>query len=100
MENSDVFDPAWKDEEYDSENGLSPQQVRERVGKGAVNESVDSSTRTYGEIVKSNVFTYFNLIFVILALLLLIVGSFKDMTFLGVIFFNTVIGIAQEFRLL
>ena len=98
MENSDVFDPAWKDEEYDSENGLSPQQVRERVGKGAVNESVDSSTRTYGEIVKSNVFTYFNLIFVILALLLLIVGSFKDMTFLGVIFFNTVIGIAQEFR--
>ena len=47
MENSDVFDPAWKDEEYDSENGLSPQQVRERVGKGAVNESVDSSTRTY-----------------------------------------------------
>ena len=85
MENSDVFDPAWKDEEYDSENGLSPQQVRERVGKGAVNESADSSTRTYGEIVKSNVFTYFNLIFVILALLLLIVGSFKDMTFLGVI---------------
>lgn len=68
------------------------------MGKGAVNESVDSSTRTYGEIVKSNVFTYFNLIFVILALLLLIVGSFKDMTFLGVIFFNTVIGIAQEFR--
>ena len=52
-----------------------------------------------GEIVKSNVFTYFNLIFVILALLLLIVGSFKDMTFLGVIFFNTVIGIAQNFAL-
>ena len=98
MENSDVFDPAWKDEEYDSDNGLSPQQVRERVGNGAVNESVDSSTRTYGEIVKSNVFTYFNLIFVVLALLLLIVGSFKDMTFLGVIFFNTVIGIAQEVR--
>ena len=40
MENSDVFDPAWKDEEYDSENGLSPQQVRERVGKGAVNLSL------------------------------------------------------------
>ena len=35
MENSDVFDPAWKDEEYDSENGLSPQQVRGESGEGS-----------------------------------------------------------------
>lgn len=79
-------------------NGLTSAQVRERIQNGDVNEAVDSSTRTRSEIVKSNVFTYFNLIFLVLAALLFIVGSFRDMTFLGVIFFNTIIGIIQEFR--
>lgn len=79
-------------------DGLTSEQVRERIKNGDINEAVNSSTRTRTEIVKSNVFTYFNLIFVVLAALLLIVGSFRDMTFLGVIFFNTIIGIIQELR--
>ncbi len=83
---------------FDEENGLTSGQVTERLNRGEFNESVDSSTRTYGEIIKSNVFTYFNLIFAVLAALLCIVGSFRDLTFLGVIFFNTIIGIVQEFR--
>lgn len=79
-------------------DGLTSAQVRERILNNDVNEAVDSSTRTRAEIVKSNVFTYFNLIFLVLAALLIIVGSFRDMTFLGVIFFNTIIGIIQELR--
>ncbi len=83
---------------FDENNGLTSRQVTERFERGDFNEAVDSSTRTYGEIVKSNVFTYFNLIFAVLAVLLCLVGSFRDLTFLGVIFFNTIIGIIQEFR--
>lgn len=51
-----------------------------------------------GQIVKSNLLTYFNLIFLILTVLLCIVGSFRNLTFLPVIIGNTVIGIFQELR--
>lgn len=82
----------------DEKCGLTSQQVAERFRRGENNEIVDSSTRTYTEIVKDNVFTYFNLIFAILAALLVIVGSFRDLTFMVVIVFNTIIGIIQECR--
>lgn len=83
---------------YDEKNGLTSRQAAERFDRGDYNEAVDSSTKTYNEIIKNNVFTYFNLIFAILAALLCIVGSFRDLTFLVVIFFNTIIGIIQEIR--
>ena len=50
------------------------------------------------EIIQENVFTYFNLIFLVLAVLLCLVGSFRDLTFLPVIVLNTLIGIIQETR--
>ena len=57
-----------------------------------------TSAQTTEEIIKENVFTYFNLIFLVLAILLTIVGSFRNLTFLPVIIFNTLIGIIQEIR--
>ena len=57
-----------------------------------------SNTKSEKQIVKENCFTFFNLIFVVLALALAMVGSFKNMTFLGVCLCNTVIGIFQEIR--
>jgi cation-transporting ATPase E len=48
------------------------------------------------EIIKSNVFTYFNLVFAVIAVLLALVGAFRDMLFLPVIIANTCIGIVQE----
>ena len=80
------------------EQGLTAAQVRERKENGYTNEKVDSSTKTTAEIVKSNVFTYFNLIFLIIAILLIVVGSFRDLTFLPIIIANTLIGIVQELR--
>ena len=82
----------------DGQMGLTKEQVEERKAKGLTNEKVDSSTRTTAEIVKSNVFTYFNLIFLIIAILLIAVGSFRDLTFLPIIIANTLIGIVQELR--
>lgn len=78
--------------------GLTTREAEARAAQGLSNEQVDSSTRTVEEIIKSNVFTYFNLIFTVLAVLLIVVGSFKDLTFMLVVFANTAIGIAQEIK--
>ena len=79
-------------------NGLTTEQVQQRINSGLTNKKVDSNTLTTKEIIRSNVFTYFNFIFAILAALLILVGSFKNLTFLPVIIGNTLIGIIQELR--
>lgn len=76
--------------------GLSGQQVQERIEAGLTNKSVSPATKSTSDIIKENVFTYFNLIFLVLAILLIMVGSFRDLTFLIVITANSVIGIVQE----
>lgn len=78
--------------------GLTSAEVQEKLNNGLNNVAVDSSTRTVKEIVKENVFTYFNLIFTVLAVLLILVGSFRDLSFMLIIFANTGIGIYQEIR--
>lgn len=78
--------------------GLTSEEVRERIDKGLTNHTDISTQKTVGRIVKSNLLTYFNLIFLILTVLLCIVGSFRNLTFLPVIIGNTVIGIFQELR--
>lgn len=65
---------------------------------GWTNQPVDPPSKTTKEIIQENVFTYFNLIFLVLAVLLCLVGSFRDLTFLPVIVLNTLIGIIQETR--
>ena len=84
--------------EIDYKTGLSVKQVQERIENGQINAAVDSSSKTVKEIIHENVFTYFNLIFSVLAVLLIIAGSFRDLTFLPVIIANTLIGIIQEVR--
>ena len=78
--------------------GLTSEDVRERIDNGLTNHTDISTQKTVGQIVKSNLLTYFNLIFLILTVLLCIVGSFRNLTFLPVIIGNTVIGIFQELR--
>ena len=80
----------------DPEQGLTKEQIRERFEQHADNFKVESSTLSVSEIVKSNVFTYFNLVFFIIAVLLTIVGAWSDMMFLPIIVANTCIGIIQE----
>lgn len=78
--------------------GLSSQLADEYMRNGWTNEAIEPPSKTTSEIIKSNVFTYFNLIFAIIAVLLMIVGSFKNLTFLPIIIANTLIGIIQEIR--
>lgn len=82
----------------DHQTGLTAQQVQEHRMHGWTNQPVDPPSKTTKEIIRENVFTYFNLIFLVLAVLLCLVGSFRDLTFLPVIVLNTLIGIIQETR--
>lgn len=85
------YNPEYK-------KGLTSQQVQEHRLHGWTNKAVEPPSKTTKEIIHENVFTYFNLIFVVLAVLLCLVGSFRDLTFLPVIIANTLIGIIQEIR--
>lgn len=78
--------------------GLTDEEVRQRVEEGLTNRADISTDKTTKKIVISNVFTYFNLIFLVITILLIMVGSFRNLTFLPIIIGNTVIGIVQEIR--
>ena len=87
-------------ERYDPDisKGLTQEQVDSRIADGLVNVANDESSMTAKKIICSNIFTYFNLIFFILALVLLYEGSYNNLTFLIVVFVNTIIGIVQELK--
>ena len=79
--------------------GLSAAQVQQRRQGGWTNRTTQSANRTEKEIVLENCLTFFNMVFIVLALVLLISGSsVKNMTFLIIVICNTVIGIYQEIR--
>ena len=78
--------------------GLSSAEVAERVAQGKVNAASTLKTKSFGRIFYDNICTLFNLINVLLLVALLLVGSFKNLLFIGVVFFNTIIGIVQEIR--
>ena len=86
------------EQEDNQKLGLTSAEVRERVERGEVNKADISMGMSTKEIVRSNVFTYFNLIFLIIAVLLIVVGSYRNLTFLPIIVGNTLIGIIQGIR--
>ncbi len=75
--------------------GLTSQEVASRVAKGFVNKASTSDVKTTKQILKENTLTYFNLIFAVLTILLLISGNLgiSNFTFLPVVFINTILGI-------
>ena len=78
--------------------GLTEEEVQKRAEAGWANEEVDASSMTVGDIVKKNICTYFNLIFAVLAVLVCMTGSFRDLSFLPVVIMNAAVGIVQEIR--
>ena len=82
----------------DPAKGLSPQEIKLRQSNGLSNIMPPSNTKSEGQIIKENVLTFFNLIFLVLALCLCLVGSFKNLMFLLVAVANTVVGSFQEIR--
>lgn len=87
-----------KSDEEKKLTGLNEEQVNIRIKEGKVNYVPKAPARTFGQILRANLFTSFNAINVVLAVIIILAGSPKNAIFVGVIFVNTLIGVAQELR--
>ena len=81
-----------------SEAGLTAAEVERRIAEGKVNVNTDLKTKSVRELVLENVVTLFNLINLVLAVLVIITGAWKNLTFLFIVLANTGIGIVQALR--
>lgn len=78
--------------------GLTREQVANQIEAGNVNVIPDKSSKTTKDIIKENLLTYFNGIFLLLAILVVVAGSLRSLTFLPVVVANVIIGIVQQLR--
>lgn len=81
-------------------DGLSTKQVQEKIEQGQVNEVTNQQEKTFSQIVRENVFTYFNFIFLAITLLIFLGNhySVSDFLYLPVVISNALVGIYQEYR--
>ena len=80
------------------ETGLTSVQVADRIAEGLDNKSKFRPSKTYGQILYDNTFTFFNMLNFVLALCIAFVGSYKNLLFMGVVTCNILIGTVQEIR--
>ncbi len=85
-----------KSMETKKEQGLSIEEVKKRQEKGQVNYDTSVPTKSIKKIIYNNFFTLFNIINLILGIAIFMVGSYKNMLFLGIIMLNTAISTIQE----
>ena len=78
--------------------GLSKEEVLKLQERGLVNYNADVKTKSIGQIIMMNFFTLFNFLNFGLGLAIFLVGSYKNLLFLGVVFCNTFISTVQEIR--
>ena len=82
----------------DPKKGLSQGQVAARVAEDLVNHNSTVPTKSVACIIRDNVCTLFNLVITILGVAVLLVGSYKNLLFMGIMFCNLIIGIVQDIR--
>ena len=82
----------------DPRTGLTTAEAADLLANGYGNEAVTSNAKSTGQIIRENTLTFFNLVFVVLAVLLIVVGSFEDLFFLIIAILNSLIGIIQQLR--
>ena len=80
------------------EVGLKQDQIKKRNEQGLVNISSAKTSKSIGGILVKNIFTFFNMICMVVGLALIVVGAYTDLTFMVIVILNTVIGIVQEIR--
>jgi len=82
----------------DKYTGLSRKEVNDRIAKGQINHTDNNISKSTKEIIKTHTLTYFNFLNLFLGVIVIISGQLKNLTFLGVIIVNSVIGIIQELK--
>ena len=78
--------------------GLTPEEVEEKIKQGKTNKIKIKVNESIFKIICKNIFTYFNLIFLVLAILLITSQSYRNLTFLIIITINILIGIFQQIK--
>ena len=78
--------------------GLTLEEVNIRKSQNQINVSSQSNLKTPWKIVRTNLFTYFNMLLAIIAALLVSIGSYKNLWFIVIALINTLIGIIQELK--
>lgn len=81
-----------------NQTGLTSAQAEQRKKEGKINKEPSSASKTNWEIIKSHTLTYFNVLNIILVILVIISGEYKNATFFFVVISNSIIGIAQELK--
>lgn len=76
--------------------GLNDFEINNRINNNLVNFDTDVKTKSYKQIILGNIFTIFNLLNFLIGIAILLVGSYKNLLFLGVVFCNTFMSIIQE----
>jgi magnesium-transporting ATPase (P-type) len=89
---------AARDEPVQMPEGLTSEEVRRLTDEGKTNSVKDKGGRSYFRIIADNLFTFFNLIWAIIAAVLVLVESYGSLTFLIVVVLNLVVAIFQESR--
>lgn len=82
----------------DKEHGLSEEQINERIENKLVNDTKIKTSNSYLQIFCKNIFTVFNIIWLMIAVALMCVGAWSDLLFLFVVIANTAISIFQEIK--
>ena len=80
------------------EQGLSNEQVNQRIKEKLINNTKQKTSKSYLKIFIENIFTYFNMIWLVIFVALLLVKSYINLLFIVVILLNTSIAIFQEIR--
>ena len=79
-------------------NGLTDEQVAEKIRQGKVNKTTKKSTNTISKIILKNTLTIFNFVNLVLAAMIVFVGSYKNLLFIFIAIANTLISIVNEIR--
>lgn len=78
--------------------GLNSKQIEERVKDNLVNVSSVKTNKSIGGIFVKNIFTFFNMTCLLVAIALMVVNAYSDMLFMVIVVLNTGIGIFQEIK--
>ncbi len=84
--------------DVDKDMGLTDDEVNERIKAGFINFSSQKTTKTAWEILRDNIFTFFNMLYVVITVLLIVAKSYGNLTYLFIVIPNTIISIVQEFK--
>ena len=78
--------------------GLTSEEVAQRVAEGRVNRDTDVKTKSVAQIFASHAFTLFNGVNLCMAILIFMTGQYRNLLFLTIVFANLFIGVFQEIR--